>query len=106
MRLPILHLRQDWKRSSTRAAISFSRAITKEYLASEIKTSEATISNISTELKKQIDGSYELDEAFAKCLTVEKEQILSQLDQFPDKALGNLDDDETRKDLEESLMRI
>ncbi|KAH0832337.1 hypothetical protein J3R83DRAFT_13353 [Lanmaoa asiatica] len=76
--------------------------VTKEYLASQINQSEATISNISFELKEKIDGTYQLDEAFAKRLLVEKEQMLSQLDKFSDQALTDLDH-EIRKDMEEKF---
>ncbi|KAF8431464.1 hypothetical protein L210DRAFT_2982969 [Boletus edulis BED1] len=77
--------------------------VTKEYLASQINESEATFAKISTELKQKIDGSYELDEAFTKRLIVEKEQMLSQLDNFSNAAFTDLDDEETRKDLREKF---
>ncbi|KAG6379344.1 hypothetical protein JVT61DRAFT_11805 [Boletus reticuloceps] len=77
--------------------------VTNEYLASQINESEATFAKISTELKQKIDGSYELDEAFTKRLIVEKEQMLSQLDNFSNAALTDLDDEETRRDLREKF---
>ncbi|KAH7885570.1 hypothetical protein F5I97DRAFT_1413611 [Phlebopus sp. FC_14] len=74
-------------------------SVSKEYLASEIKQSEATISNIKLELKAKLDGTYQLDDAFAKRLIVEKERMLAQLDKFSDSALGGVKDADTRKDL-------
>ncbi|KAH7881755.1 hypothetical protein F5I97DRAFT_2076544 [Phlebopus sp. FC_14] len=73
--------------------------VTKEYLASEIKQSEATISNIKLELKEKLDGTYELDDPFGKRLIVEEERMLAQLDKFSEKALGGVKDADTRKDL-------
>ncbi|GJJ09136.1 hypothetical protein Clacol_003358 [Clathrus columnatus] len=74
-------------------------SVTKDYLASQFRQSEAAISNISTLLEKKINSTYELDDPFAARIIIEKEKILKQLNQFSQEAFGGVDDVETKKNL-------
>ena len=75
--------------------------VTKEYLVSEFKKSEATISSLSLDLKRKLDGTYPLDEAFARRLVMERDHLMAELDKFSKKALGGVDDETTKKNLED-----
>ena len=77
--------------------------VTKEYLTSEFRQSEATLDNISTLLKNRVDGMYQLDDPFATRLIVEKEQILAQLDKFSQEAFGGVHDSDKKKDLKDGF---
>lgn len=79
------------------------RTANKEYLASKIKGGMNTIQQITAELRKKIDGEYQLDEAFATRLVVERDQLLAQLDQFSKTAFGGVKDGDVRKELENAF---
>ncbi|KAF8573551.1 hypothetical protein K439DRAFT_956966 [Ramaria rubella] len=74
-------------------------SVTKEYLASQFKKSEATLKDVSTALKTKINGKYPLDDAFVTRLIVEKEQMLAQLDSFSTETFGGVNDAREREDL-------
>jgi hypothetical protein len=75
--------------------------VTKEYLFSQLGQSQATIAAVSDNLgKDKVTGEYQLDEAFAKRLVVERDRMMAQLNEFSQEALGGVDDADTRADLE------
>ncbi|KAJ7724702.1 hypothetical protein B0H14DRAFT_3003611 [Mycena olivaceomarginata] len=74
--------------------------VTKEYLASEIRKSEASISHIAEILKDKLNDAYMLDDPFATRLSVAKEDILAQLKKFSSEAFGGISIANVRKGLE------
>ncbi|GJJ09105.1 hypothetical protein Clacol_003327 [Clathrus columnatus] len=78
-------------------------SVKEEYLASEIKRSEASIEDITTLLGDKINSQYQLDDPFATRLITEKAKILQLLDQFSQEAFGGVNDEEARKNLIEKF---
>ncbi|KAJ7714460.1 hypothetical protein B0H14DRAFT_3015165 [Mycena olivaceomarginata] len=74
--------------------------VTKEYLASEIRKSEASISHIAEILKDKLNEAYMLDDPFATRLSVAKEDILAELKKFSSEAFGGISIANVRKGLE------
>ncbi|GJJ09108.1 hypothetical protein Clacol_003330 [Clathrus columnatus] len=74
-------------------------SVNKEYLASEIKESEASIEDITTLLGDKINSQYQLDDPFATRLITEKENMLKLLNQFSQNSFGGVNDEEARKNL-------
>ncbi|KAK0703601.1 hypothetical protein B0T26DRAFT_757133 [Lasiosphaeria miniovina] len=77
--------------------------VSKKYLASEMRQSEATVQNVSVELRTKIDGEYQLDDAFAKRLILARDQLMSQLDEFSHLVFGGVKEEKSRQDLEDKF---